>query len=51
MGNDRDYRKQVGINYHPMTNLTQNLSIPNFEILSLNVDFLGYIRSNVWMFL
>ena len=19
MGNDRDYRKQVGINYHPMT--------------------------------
>ena len=31
-------------------NLTQNLSIPNFEILSLNVDFLGYIRSNVWMF-
>ena len=22
MGNDRDYRKQVGLNYNPMTTLT-----------------------------
>ena len=27
MGNDRDYRKQVGINYHPMTAAQARMSL------------------------
>ena len=33
MGNDGDYRKQVGIDYHPMTNLTRSTRVEKLPML------------------
>ena len=46
MGNDGDYRKQVGIDYHPMTLFCCCLLI---VLSSLNVGQAHLLRSLIWV--
>ena len=52
MGNDKDYRKQVGINYHPMTHIKRGhglqpgLNIEGWANAKKSFRIWSYCRSN-----